>query len=353
MERGDSLFTKEACLTPEFVPDRLPGREAHLKELAFLLEPASHGMKPANAFLYGHPGTGKTASARFVMRQLEDSSSDVLPVYVNCWQEGTRLAVLSRIAISLRLPLPRRGLAEDEVLTRVMEALRKERRVLMVVLDEIDRLDGRDRLLYDISRANEVNKVKAGVVAISNDPTLLARLEERVRSSLSARSLEFRPYTPPELKAILAERAGLAFRPGAVTPEAIAVAAAMAARSKGDARLAIDLLLKAGRYAEQHCSNEVGAAEVRAASAPFKVEPLVELPEELGKGEERMLSLLKSMPGARKAGVETSVLYESYLKEKEETERSVRGHLAMLEKRGLVETWNEGSTRFVKLKRAG
>jgi len=323
-----------------------------LRELAFLLEPASRGLRPANAFLSGPPGTGKTASARFMLRQLEDSGAHVLTVYVNCWQESTRLAVLSRLAVTMRLPLPRRGLAEDEVLTRVMEALRKDQRVLIVVLDELDRLEGRDRLLYDLSRAGEVHGVKAGVLAVSNDPALLVRVEERVRSSLAAKSLEFRPYSPPELKKILSERARMAFRPGTFSEEAVAVSVAMASKNKGDARLAIELLLRAGRYAEQHGLDSVGAGEVRAANEPFRAKPVEELPEELSKGEELLLKVLKSLPGAKKAGVESGVAYVEYLKEKNESERSLRAHLAQLEKRGLVETWLEKNTRFIKLKKA-
>jgi cell division control protein 6 len=350
-EGGDGVFTREAHLAPDFVPPSLPGREAHLRELASLLQPAARGQKPASAFLHGPPGTGKTATARYVLRQLEEASSRALPVYVNCWQESTRLAVLSRIAVALRLPLPRRGLAEDEVLSRVMESLRRDQRVLLAVLDEVDRLEGRDRVLYDLSRAAEVHRVPAGTIAVSNDPTVLARLDGRVRSSLAARSLEFRAYSPPELKAILAERAKLAFRPGAVAPEAIAVAAAIAARSGGDARLALELLLRAGRHADEHGASQVGAAEVRAASEPFKARAAVELPAELGRGEELMLKVLKAMPGARKGGVEAALAYGEYSRESDESERGVRGHLALLERRGLVETWSERGQRFVKLKR--
>lgn len=349
-----SIFTKEGALTPDFLPSNLPGREAHTRELAFLIEPAIRGVKPSNAFLYGPPGTGKTVTAKYVLNQLIEASSKAVSVYVNGWQESTRLAVLSRLAIALRLPLPRRGLAEDEVLTRIMEVLRKEQRVMVVVLDEADRLNGVDRLLYDLSRASEVHQAPMGVITISNEPDLLANLDDRVRSSLSARSIEFKAYSPIELKAILTERAKLAFRPGVVNAEGIAMAAALAAsKNRGDARIALETLLRAGRFAESKGRGQVGAAEVKESNTPFSAEPLEEIPETMGKGEELLLEVVKSMPGAKKGGVEANVVYEEYAKRKQETERSIRNHLAMLERRGIVESWNERNTRYLKLKRTG
>jgi cell division control protein 6 len=347
----DSVFTREAALSADFIPPLLPGRDRHVRELVFCLKPLLRRVRPSHAFLHGRPGTGKTATAKHVLRSLEEESNDVVTVYLNAWQERTRLAVLSRLSVALRLPLPRRGLADDEVLTRIFESLKKSGKGLCVVIDEADRLDEKSRILYDLSRAGEVHGVPCGVVLISNDDELLSHVEDRVRSSLSAKSLQFDPYGPLELKSILHERVKLAFRPGSVEPEAVALCAAMAAKNGGDARFALELLVRAGREADRHGRN-VGVTEVKAAASGFSDKPVEVLPEALSGGETRMLEVLKALPGYRKGGVELAFVFEQCLSQHEETDRSLRNHVERLEQRGLIETWEEQGARKVKARTA-
>lgn len=92
-----SIFKNEEILSPNHLPELLPHRENQIKLLANNLLPASKGRKTQNVFIYGFPGTGKTASIKYVFREFKDYSG-IKTVYINCWDYKTATAVLSKIA---------------------------------------------------------------------------------------------------------------------------------------------------------------------------------------------------------------------------------------------------------------
>jgi cell division control protein 6 len=73
-------------------------------------------------------------------------------------------------------------------------------------------------------------------------------------------------YSTDQLQAIIADRVGLAFKEG-VVPEATASFLADVAGSSGDARYAIELLWRSGKYADSETSRVVSAEYVRKAIA--------------------------------------------------------------------------------------
>src|SRR3989338_2735855 len=108
-----SIFTSEAVLLPDWTPNSPILRDSQLSEIANALQPVTTGKKPRNVFLWGPTGTGKTTCAKHVLNQLMEYTSRVLPVYINCWSNNTKLSILSTIAVALEAPLPRRGISPD------------------------------------------------------------------------------------------------------------------------------------------------------------------------------------------------------------------------------------------------
>jgi archaeal cell division control protein 6 len=80
----------------------------------------------------------------------------------------------------------------------------------------------------------------------------------------SSNALRIEPYTAPQLEAIVAQRVNLAFNPGAVDGDTACLVADIAAQ-EGNARLAIEVLHKAGQIADDEGKAQVGPEEVRAA----------------------------------------------------------------------------------------
>ena len=49
----------------------------------------------------GPPGVGKTAATRFVLRDLENETEDVIPIYINCWKKNTTFRIIIDICEQL------------------------------------------------------------------------------------------------------------------------------------------------------------------------------------------------------------------------------------------------------------
>ena len=195
--REASVFKDERFLYPEFVPDKLLHREKEIESLAGSLSPIIKGKKPANVFLTGSTGVGKTTAAKFVLKEMQEYSDRAKSLYLNCFEFNSRHAVLSAITNFLGIASPRRGIATDEIYGSMLEALKKCGFSPLVVLDEADQLfmasDGQ-KLLYDLLRIVEVEKNVFGLVLISNDAELMLSLDDRIRSSLSEEKIVFESY---------------------------------------------------------------------------------------------------------------------------------------------------------------
>ncbi len=343
------VFKDERYLYPEFIPERLPHRDEQIDTLVYAFNPLLGGRKPHNVFLSGSTGTGKTACARFVLRQLEEHSDRAKFLYINCFEYTSRRAVLFEIATFLGAAVPRRGVASDEVYSRILEAMEKIRFTPIIVLDEIDQLmhaAESSRLLYDLLRVVEHKTMRFGIVLISNDTTLTARLDERVRSSLAEERIEFAPYTPMQLKEILRERAEQAFNPGVLGADVIPVAAAHAAKLGGDARIAIEALWKAGREAERSSSKSVNLEHLQKAFKIVDASSLLKGLRNLTADEKTLLKILaQDSPGTMRS----SSLYERFAAHSKQqlTDRRVRSLIYSLERRRLI------STRMVDLGNKG
>lgn len=349
------VFREERALLPDYLPDQLPGRERQMRELVYCLQPAGENKQPEHALLFGPPGTGKTSVSRFVLKQLSEYSQRPLPVYINCWESPSRFAVLSFLAAAIGEPMPRRGIAADEILSRVFEIVKKEERIPIVVLDEADRLETSDdglKVLYDLCRAGEMHSLKTGIIAITNDPEFHLRLDARVRSSFVQHTLEFAPYTVPQMKDILNARASIAFIPGALDSETVPLCAAIAVKRGGDARVALSLLHSAGKAAERENATKVEVKHVRAAEGEAVVAATSKAERKQGSLDELDNIILDAIRQAGKNGLESGKLYETL--RPAAGERAIRERISRLEKNGVISTEpvqvGKGKGRVFRLK---
>jgi cell division control protein 6 len=150
----------------------------------------------------------------------------------------------------------------------------------------------------------EHGKVPFTVVLISNNKNLTAMLDDRARSSLMAEEMHFDAYKPEQLKKILRTRAKHAFMEGAISEDAIALAAAHSAKLGGDARIAIESLLAAGRLAERENAEEVTAAHLRKSFSSVDAASALKAIPHLPDNEKEMLRII-----AEKGGISSGELY--------------------------------------------
>jgi cell division control protein 6 len=325
-DRGSSIIKAEEVLLPDYMPDELLHRDRELQAIADAIKPLLGRRTPYNLFIHGSSGSGKTTCVKYILKQLSEHSSGVLPVYVNCWENPTQMSVYNRIIEEMRLPLPRRGLATDEIFDRIMQYVRNYKKPILLVLDEMDGLR-HDKLLYVVSRSNE-QRLTFGIIGISNNKALLSRLDSRVRSSLRFSEMEFRPYSEEQLLSILRIRAERALEPGSFDGRLLTKV--VRSVEDGSARVALERLWKAAKYAEKAGHQKVMLQDVEDILAE---EPAFKLPE-LKLSTEEML-IVELLRGGE---LESSELYGRFIKKIPKTKRQIRNYLDLLEKKGIVES---------------
>lgn len=325
-ERGPPIIRSEEVLLPDYLPDEILHRERELQAIADSIKPLLSRRMPNNLFIHGSSGSGKTTCIRYLLRQLAEHSSGALPVYVNCWENPTQMSVYNRIIEEMRLPLPRRGLATDEIFDRIMQYAKNYKKPVLLVLDEMDGLR-HDKLLYVVARSNE-QRLTFGIIGISNNKALLSRLDSRIRSSLRFSEMEFRPYSEEQLVSILRVRASRGLEPGSYDEKLLL----KIVRSVEDssARVALERLWKAAKHAEKAGRSRILIQDFEDTVSD---EPAFKLPElKLSTEEMLVVELLRG------GELESSDLYERFIKRIPKTKRQIRNYLELLEKKGIIQS---------------
>ncbi len=287
--REDPIFVNKELLEISHVPDegRIVGRDEEIGQLANAVNPAIFGQSPSNVLIYGKTGTGKSLCAKYVSSRLVDTADEegitAAYVYVDCAQDSTETQAVQTLASSVNTAetdvyIPDKGISTATYYKRLWHILDQEYDVVLIILDEIDKLED-DAILMQLSRAGEAGKLtncKIGVIGISNKIKYKDRMDERVKSSLCEREFVFPPYNASQLNSIMEARSD-AFREGVLEEAVIPRAAALAAREHGDARKAIDILRYAGEIAQSTDADTVREEFVVQARERAEVDRFREL----------------------------------------------------------------------------
>ncbi|MBN1543939.1 AAA family ATPase [Candidatus Woesearchaeota archaeon] len=290
MLRGDeSLFRNEMALDFEFLPKVLPYRENEQRHFATCIAPLLQSRNGRNLFIYGAPGIGKTAAMRFVFRDLEEETDDVVPIYVNCWQKNTTFKILIEICDQLGYKLTHNKRTEE--LFEVVKGI-VNKKAAVFAFDEVDKVEDYD-FLYSL--LEEI--FKKSVFLITNHKDWLMELDQRIKSRLLPEVLEFRRYSLAETKGILKQRIDYAFAPGVWEENAVDAVAARTFELE-DLRSGLYLLRESGLAAEAKSSRKVMTDHVREAVAKmdeFSIKPRSELDDDM----QVILGLVKSNSGKK------------------------------------------------------
>lgn len=321
--KSKTIFKSDReILRPSYIPDILPHREEQINQLASILVTALEGQRPSNVLLFGKTGTGKTASIKYIGKEIERANSNLNKVnfiYMNCEVVDTQYGVLQNIGNKFiedfeeRIPFT--GWSTERVYNILREKIDEERRVIVIALDEIDRLVSKsgDDVLYHLCRINDdLKNAKVSVIGISNDLRFMEFLDPRVRSSLSEEKMVFPPYNAEQLKDILEQRCRIAFEGGVLEPPVIPLCAALAAQEHGDARRALDLLRVAAEIAERSHMPVVTESDVIRSKNKIELDCVTEAIRTLPLQSKLVLMgvLLSDERGDNK--LTTGDLYETY-----------------------------------------
>lgn len=266
-----NIFENREVLRSTYTPDYLPHRIEQVKSLATILVPALKGETPSNVLIYGKAGTGKTAVAKHVGRELERMSElhgvPIVAVYINCNVVDTQHILLASIARHFDIDVPMTGWPIYRVYSELKSAMDLYNYIVIIILDEVDKLARKgDDVLYKLTRINyELRKSKVCIIGITTDLKFTDFLDPRVKSSLGEEEIIFPPYDANQLADILYQRAQMTFKPEVLEKKVISLCAAYAAQEHGDARRALDLLRASGELAERAKSPKVQEIHVKQA----------------------------------------------------------------------------------------
>jgi len=323
----EQILTNKEVLRHSYTPEQLPHRQHQIEELASILVSAFKGETPSNIFVYGKTGTGKTAVVKYVGKAVvkkiggyyfskpyqsskpnpeffSSSAYDysVWFIYMNCEVVDTQYRLLAKLGEYFGQSIPLTGWPTDKVYDTFFSALDQKKRLVVIILDEIDKLlrKGSDEVLYNLTRINsDLTNARVSIIGITNDLNFIEFLDPRVRSSLGEEEIVFPPYDAVQLQDILTQRANMACKQlDVIEPGVIPLCSAFAAQEHGDARRALDLFRVAGELAERERGNKISEKHVREAKERIE--------------QDRIVEVVKTLPTQSKLVLYSCILLEKY-----------------------------------------
>ncbi|EFX01327.1 origin recognition complex subunit [Grosmannia clavigera kw1407] len=246
------------------VPTSLPCRESEFSLVYSHLEAAITEGTGSCIYISGTPGTGKTATVREVVAQLDCAvQSDELDDFIFVEINGMKITDPHQSYSLLWEALKGQRVSPGQALDLLEHEFSNPspRRVPCVVLmDELDQLVTKNQgVMYNFFNWPSLRHSRLIVLAVANTMDLPERtLSNKISSRLGLTRITFPGYNHEQLMKIIQSR--LEGVPGSmVDPDAIQFASRKVAAVSGDARRALDICRRAVELAE---------AESRQAPVP-------------------------------------------------------------------------------------
>ena len=335
----ESVFRDASKLLPDYVPRVLVHRDEEFRHLTRVFKPVIEDRASQRVLITGNVGVGKTALAQRFGEELEPAAKgreiNLSYLHVNCRKDRTPYAVLMKLVRHYNPRWPARGLGPEKLLDMVVDYLNKHDTYLTLTLDELDffvQLNGSD-LLYSLTRAAEESGTpnRISIIAIGRDKNFLRSLDAATQSTFMHNVLALDRYTAPQLADILNHRIREAFKVGTVDEDTVALIADIAARW-GDARLALELLWRAGMTADGEGAGEVMPEHARRAKAEVYPEVKREVIRDLQLHEKLfLLAVARKLKISKRAYALTGEVEKSYRVVCEEYDEEPRKHTQLWE----------------------
>lgn len=335
------IFKDEEKLSPEFVPQHLPHRENEFNMLKTFFSSIINGRSSISTrvIVSGAVGTGKSVLIKLfgqkAVTEALKNGIDLKFLYVNCRVSRTTFSILRKLVEQLKARLPGRGLSNEELYHKILDYLDYRGSYAIIALDEVEMLlrEEGSEPFYLLTRVGEErSKIpRISTIFVFRNPEMLDALDASTRSSILGNIIHLKEYNHNQLYDILKYRASLAFMQDVLMDDAIHLIADIASE-RGDARYALDILWRAGKYAEAESASKVTPEHVRRAIA--SVYPTIRR-EHLEYLEQHskiiLLALARALDAEKSAYVTSSTLNDYYKMVCEENDLEPRSYTSFWE----------------------
>ena len=277
MRRRQSVFKDESRLDINYVPQKLPTESRKLRLLTEFFSFVIHCPErmAQRIIVTGDVGTGKTALAQHFGATITSEANrrgvKFRYIHINCREfRGNLLQIIHQTLAAFRPTYPARGYSEQEILTALMQVLDEEQVSVVLTLDEFDSVienEGSDAV-YKLTRLQEMRQGKPqrlSFIFIMRDLKAVEKLDASSKSTLQRSIICLERYGKQQLIDILSDRVAMAFELGTVEEDVVGLIAELSFKETGNARFGIELLWRAGKYADSTDAEMVEAECVRMA----------------------------------------------------------------------------------------
>lgn len=299
LKGNESIFLNDVALDYNFIPPVLLHRSNQQSYIGNSIKLLDQNRNGRNLFIFGAPGIGKTLATKYVLKQVEENSEEIIPIYINCWKHDTSYKIILEICNLINYKFIQYK-ATDQLMKDIKPILNKK--AIVLCLDEIDKLQDFSILYYFLE-----DIFKRSLIFITNEKGWINRIDARLRSRLYADNLEFKPYNYNEILGILKQRIEYAFVKNVFEKDCIEEIAKETYKLN-DVRAGIFLLKESGDIAELRSSKKISLNDVKKAISKlndFKIKQDNELNEE----QNEILELVK-----KHSGKEIKDIYNYYKK---------------------------------------
>ena len=286
---SETLFKNDVALDYSFQPKLVPYREKEQKFIAGCIKPLFQEKNGKNVLIFGQPGVGKTVACSHILKELEEETDEIIPIYINCWQRNTTYKIILEICELMDFKFVQNKKTE-ELFRWIKQNLNKKS--VAFVFDEVDKLEDFD-FLYMI--LEEI--YRKTIILITNYKEWVTDLDERIKSRLMPEIIEFKPYNYDETKGILKQRLDYAFHANVWSDDAFEAIANKTFEMQ-DIRTGLYLMKEAGRIAEDKSSRKIILEHAQQSISKIN-EFSIKNPNELATDEQLILSLIKSNSGKK------------------------------------------------------
>ncbi len=256
LKDSESLFRDTVALDFSHIPKPILYREKEQHFIANCMKPLFQERPGRNLLIYGPPGIGKTVAVKHLLRELEEKTDDIIPIYINCWQKNTSYKIMLEICELIEYKFTHNK-KTDELFKIVAHHVNKKSAVF--IFDEIDKVEDFDFLYFILEEI--YNK---SIMLITNYKDKLFEIDDRIKSRLLPELLNFKEYNEEETKGILQHRLKFAFQENVWEDKAFAKACKKTFELK-DIRSGLYILKEAGNDAEDKAQRSITEENVNIA----------------------------------------------------------------------------------------